>query len=387
MRGHRGRAREAGRAADHEHVAGAELGRLRRAARHVARARRGRSGRSRARRARRTGSRCRSPRPRRRAPCRGGSTGPASRGGTWPWRRRGPPAPATSPVDASTPDGTSAATTGAAGRVDRLDHAGRRLARRAGGAGAEQRVDDRVRAARAGSASNGSGGSPGSRSSCSAASPWSVSGGQTASTSTSRPAWRSSARGHQAVAAVVALAADDRDPARRRAAGDHAGEPLPRALHQVERRHALALLDRPARRSRASAPPSGSGSSQPAAHVRTATAAAMPCVWVSDTLTLAPSSAARAPRRAGQPHRGRLVTAAEHLDVAPAPLAQLERLRHRLLGAEARRQVHHRPRARGRVGPLAVGEQPLRQPAGAARARARGGRSRGGRCRPSRRRL
>ena len=80
------------------------------------------------------------------------------------------------------------------------------------------------------------------------------------------------ASGHQAVPAVVPLAADDRDPARGRPAGDHMGKPLPRALHQVERGH-LALLDRPAvgrahllRRREGLEPP----------HVRTATAAAMP---------------------------------------------------------------------------------------------------------------
>ena len=82
-RGQRGHARRAGqpaRAADHEHVAGGELRRLGAAARHARAARRGRSGRSPASPARRAGCRCRSPRPRRRRPCRGGST---ARLGRW----------------------------------------------------------------------------------------------------------------------------------------------------------------------------------------------------------------------------------------------------------------------------------------------------------------
>ena len=54
-------------------------------------------------------------------------------------------APGTSPVEASTPDGTSTATTGRPARVDPLDHARGVLARRLVQADAEQRVDDHVR--------------------------------------------------------------------------------------------------------------------------------------------------------------------------------------------------------------------------------------------------
>ena len=143
-------------------------------------------------------------------------------------------------------------------------------------------------------------------------------------------------------------------------ASDDGGQPLARALHQVQRRHA-ALLDRPA----VDRPHLlGVGQRlQPArqAHASTATAAAMPCVCVSETLTVFPELVRPPLGRARQPHGRRLVAAAEDLDVAPAPLAQLERLRDRLLGAEPRGQVHRGPRARGRVGALAVGEQPLRQ--------------------------
>ena len=57
--------------------------------------------------------------------------------------------PSTSPVEASTPEGTSQATTGAVLGVDRRDRGGERLARRAAEAGSEQGVDDGARAGEA----------------------------------------------------------------------------------------------------------------------------------------------------------------------------------------------------------------------------------------------
>ena len=51
-------------------------------------------------------------------------------------------------------------------------------------------------------------------------------------------------RGDEPVAAVVALAADDHDAAGGRVPRDRVGEPLPRALHQLQRRDRLRL-DRP----------------------------------------------------------------------------------------------------------------------------------------------
>ena len=56
-------------------------------------------------------------------------------------------APGTSPVEASTPDGTSTATTGCPAALIELDHARGVLARRVVQADAEQRVDDHVRLA------------------------------------------------------------------------------------------------------------------------------------------------------------------------------------------------------------------------------------------------
>ena len=74
-------------------------------------------------------------------------------------------------------------------------------------------------------------------------------------------------RGDEPVAAVVALAADDRDAAGRRVLAPRPrGEPLPRALHQVQRRDRRGSRSptRPSRasaRRRAAAPASAAGSS------------------------------------------------------------------------------------------------------------------------------
>ena len=60
-------------------------------------------------------------------------------------RLRARPRPAISPVEASTPEGMSTATTGRRCGVDPLDRRRRLLARRAVEAGPEERVDDHVR--------------------------------------------------------------------------------------------------------------------------------------------------------------------------------------------------------------------------------------------------
>ncbi len=62
-----------------------------------------------------------------------------------------------------------------------------------------------------------------------------------------------------------------------------------------------------------------------------------------------------------QQDRGHPVGVADDLDVAQVPSRQSQRLGDRLLGAEARREVLPRSRARGRVRALPIGEQPLRQ--------------------------
>ena len=53
--------------------------------------------------------------------------------------------------------------------------------------------------------------------------------------------------------------------------------------------------------------------------------------------------------------------APEHFDIQEAPGLQLQRLGDRLLGTEARGQMLSGPGAGGRVGALAVGEQPVRE--------------------------
>ena len=203
------------------------------APRHVAQHARRRSARPRAAPARRAGCRCRST-----------STSPAY---SLPGRTHSPTlgrwnvavatqctaGPATSPVDASTPDGMSHGDHRRPRGLHLLDHLVRGRARRAGAT--------RCRAARRRSRApcsaarprTGSAPRPGSFFSCACASSPIHSGGHTACTSTSRPGLAQQPRGDDPVAAVVALAADDRDPPRGRAPRHDAGEPLAGALHQL----------------------------------------------------------------------------------------------------------------------------------------------------------
>src|SRR6185312_118893 len=95
--------------------------------------------------------------------------------------------------------------------------------------------------------------------------------------------------GHEPVAAVVALAADDRDRPRRRDLPHESGEAFPGALHELQRRDAL-LLDRPAvgRAHRVGVEqrigPVGKG------HAMSATAPAIPREWVREIWTSATRS-------------------------------------------------------------------------------------------------
>ena len=145
-------------------------------------------------------------------------------------------------------------------------------------------------------------------------------------------------RHHQPVAAVVALA--DHDPDRPGPGGGRrdARQPLPRALHQVQRRHALGV-DGPGvhvahllRLEQRVEPVRQRG------HSARATAPAVVSVWVSDRRTVTPSSSARAPAAAAQAHVRR-AAGGHHLDVGEVPALQRQRLGHRLLGAEAGGQV------------------------------------------------
>ena len=166
------------------------------------------------------------------------------------------PRPATTPVEASTPLGTSTLTTGAPAPLDRVDRLGDRAVRLALEAGAEQRVDDRsagalerpaarrARAARPtdrrrGAAAPRRAGARGSR----ARRPCSSSGGGDADDVDLAAGLAQQARDDEPVAAVVALAAHDRRPARRaRAARPRARRPRRRAPSDRARA-------RPARRS------------------------------------------------------------------------------------------------------------------------------------------
>src|SRR5262249_27818495 len=99
-------------------------------------------------------------------------------------------------------------------------------------------------------------------------------------------------RDHQAVAAVVALAADDGDRAGRREPADQVGEPFPGALHQLEPGNP-ALADRPLIE-RALLRSAGKRlEPRRKAHCAIATAAASRWLWVSNTSTRTPSVRAR----------------------------------------------------------------------------------------------
>ena len=281
-RGQRGHARRAGqpaRAADDEHVAGGELRRVGAAARHARAARRRRSGRSRA-----------APGAPRGMPMSITSTSPACalpgldpQPGLGAVERRGrdrtaPPRPSTSPVDASTPDGTSAATTGALARVDRLDHRVRRdrAARRSKPVPSSASTITCALSSRAG-VERRPAAAPGSRLSCACASSPSPLGRPDGEHVDLAPGLRAAAARRRARRRrCCPCRRRSRSARRARAAATTRGEPLPRALHQLQRRDALRRRS-PSGRSRASRSASSSGSSQRGRLTRaTATAPAMP---------------------------------------------------------------------------------------------------------------
>ena len=208
------------RAADDEHGAGAELGGVRARGAGSPRPRPGRSARRPpAQPAARRGDpdrRSRAPRPR--APC----PGTIHRPGLAAWKvavaAARTAAPATAPrrrVDAARDVGRDDRC---AGGVHRLDRARDRLARRAREAGAEHRVDDHRRAARAPPARRRPGRAPGRRSRLAAASPRSSAGIAEQQHRDLAALLAQQPRRDQPVAAVVALAAHDRD----RTVGRHA---------------------------------------------------------------------------------------------------------------------------------------------------------------------
>ena len=355
-RGHRGRAGQPGRAAHHDHHA------RRRTSSRCARG--ADRGRARARRSAR-------PRPAPGAPrgmpisttshragvllARARRAGRAWSRGRWRWRRALTASPSTSPVEAFDAGGHVAGHHRA--RPAALIAA---IARASGSRGAPSkpvpsRASTTTPEPSRRSGSNGSGGAPGRRSRLARASPRSSSSGRGREHVDLVAVLAQQPRRHQAVAAVVALA--DHDPHRpgpRRRGGDPR-EPGARALHQVERRHAL-LLDRPgvdgAHLGGLVERVEPVGQAHPGERPTRPTAPAVVPVWVSEIETSPPSSAARSADAPAQPHLRRGL-GGDHLHVAEAPAGQPERLRHRLLGAEARGQVHARaapalPRSRAR---------------------------------------
>ena len=261
--------------------------------------------------------------------------------------RRARPSPSTSPVEASTPlTGRRPRSRGARAALIASITASAGSRGAPVEAGAEQRVDDHVRLLEPAGVERRPAAGPGGALSCACASSPIHSGGQTASTSTSRPACAQQPRGDEPVAAVVALAADDRDPPGRRALADRAREPLARALHQLGARGCPWSSIAHASVARISSA-SGSGSSQrggvtaPPRRQRPPWRACGSCEIVHRAAELGCAAPPRAPesRTSGAPSPSRT-----HLDVVRVPDLERERLHDRLLGAEAGREVHDRPR-------------------------------------------
>ena len=177
---------------------------------------------------------------------------------------------------------------------------------------------------------------------------------------------RQEPRRHAAVAAVVALAGDDADRPRPRDLRRHAGKPQRGTLHQVVLGHAL-LLDRPGVRRahlrglEERVDPGGELAHEGATGGRIATAPATSLVCVSE-IASSPPSVGRAGRDGAAQPQLRRRARGHDLHVAKAPARQPERLRHSLLGAEARREVHPGPRPPRRVFALGVREQALGEP-------------------------
>ena len=213
-------------------------------------------------------------------------------------------APSTSPVEALTPLGTSAAITRARAEL---------IARMTASAGSRGLPSKPVPSTASTIACafwrrsgwNGTGAGPGRTLTCACASSPIHSGGHTASTSTSRPAWRSRRAATSPSPPLLPLPQTIGDAPGGRVLADGAGEPLPRALHQLARGHALRLdrplVGRPHQRR--------VGQRLEPARVRhaptIATAPAMARVCVIEIATEAPSSDGARGRVPGEPHRGR----------------------------------------------------------------------------------
>ena len=265
-------------------------------------------------------------------------------------------APATSPVEASTPLGTSAATTGAPAGVDRLDRAAApaRAARRRSPCRASRRRPRPRRPARRARTARAR---PRSRSRFAARVAAQLRG-RAAARRTSRPASRSRRAATSPsppllpLPQTTATGPPSARPRRRRAAS-------PAPARSIRSSDGMpALLDRPAV---GRAHLLGVGQRlEPAAGSprRPPPPPAIAALWVSETAT-----APRAGQRAVQHDLAARRRGRDDLDVLPATTP---RARSALATASLAQNRAARccagPRARGGVGALAVGEQPLGQP-------------------------
>ena len=296
--------------------------------------------------------------PRRRGPCPGGSTARASPPRTWPWRRHGRrpghdarrrvdaagnvgghDAAPRQPLIASIASRTTPRLPGEAGAQQGVDapSAPCSARRRTGGriAGQALQVDTaRRRASRPGSAA--------------------------ASTRTSRPVSRSRRAATRPSPPLLPLPHTTTTGPGGHASSTNRARPAP--ARSIRSSEGTLLLDRPAvgRPHLLGVGERLEPLGQARAHTSTATAPAVVCGVGQRDPTSTPSSSARAAASPCSRSSGG-VAPADDLDVVGAEHLEPERLDHRLLGAEARRQVLPRARAALRVGALRVGEQALGQ--------------------------
>src|SRR5918997_3665726 len=265
------------------------------------------------------------------------------------------PSPPPPPVDALTPEGTAQATTGASCALMAA------MAEASGSRGepskpVPSRASTTTPDASSRSGAKGSGGAPGRRSRFSRASPRRSPRSAAASTSTSRPSSRSSRATTRPSPPLFPFPTTTRTGPGRASAAVTRARPMPaRSIRSSEGTPWSSIAQASAARISA-ASNSGSSQSLTSAH-RGYRGGQGRGVRQRHGHGRAQLRRARG-RAPAEPDLGRR-SRGDHLHIPEAPGREPERLRDRLLGAEAGGQVHHGPRVRGGVLPLRVGEEPL----------------------------
>ena len=262
--------------------------------------------------------------------------------------------PATSPVEASTPLGTSQATTARRARPPRRSprSRARRPARRArrSRCRASRRRSRPPPASAAGRTAAAA--RPAAARSCARASPLQLVARREQRARDLAAGVAQQPRGDEAVAAVVALAADDRDRPRRRDARAHDAARGPAPARSISSSDGIAALARSpsgrrARmRGRVEQRRPASRAALTLSDDRHRRRVAPRCGSARSRTSARRARWARAADGAVQQHARRAVAVADDLDLGKLQRLQRQRLRDRLLRAEARGQVLRRARAR-----------------------------------------